>query len=264
MQASFLVTLLLRRGVKVRKTAIFLFILVFFFGFYFFGEEKKIDAVHDFDLFSTIASSGETLDITGWSLHARKKLDNGTQLEDVKEHAEQLKKKFPEDEWQWNYYTDQEKWKATAVKKSSSNLQENIQIISTLTKDNPQAYIIYEVQEKNSEIPGETRLKELDTKIYDIFWGNATIYTCIYGRMSAMMNKSMSEKADFLVNLFHAKKTEKMEEENFISISAYSSKLKNAYYFQNQKMNLQIALRSDEMGGITTFVIGTPIITIEY
>jgi len=49
-----------------------------------------------------------------------------------------------------------------------------------------------------------------------------------------------------------------------MSVSANSPMFTGSIENQRDNMNLQIGIRSERLGGKTTIVVGTPIITIEY
>jgi hypothetical protein len=78
------------------------------------------------------------------------------------------------------------------------------------------------------------------------------------------MESVLSVEIQDLLRAFNAKPVESLVEESFISVSAYTGLWKEALQTKKQEMNLQIALRKTRMGGQTTIVVGTPIITSEY
>ncbi|MFK4998774.1 YwmB family TATA-box binding protein [Bacillus sp. N9] len=55
-----------------------------------------------------------------------------------------------------------------------------------------------------------------------------------------------------------------MKESDFYSISAKSLRLNQPIAFTENGLNMQIGLRKTGSGSRTSFVIGTPILTIEY
>lgn len=60
------------------------------------------------------------------------------------------------------------------------------------------------------------------------------------------------------------KKVEGMEDENIISVSAYSSKLKEYIKLGSEKINLNVAIRYSSFDDKTYIWVATPIIAIEY
>lgn len=78
------------------------------------------------------------------------------------------------------------------------------------------------------------------------------------------MESVLSLQVKQLLTAFNAQQIESLMEESFVSVSAYTGLWEEALSSQQQEMNLQIALRKTGMGGQTTLVVGTPIITSEY
>jgi hypothetical protein len=75
------------------------------------------------------------------------------------------------------------------------------------------------------------------------------------------MDKVVPTIASDLMEIFDAKEIEALKEDNFMSVSANSPMFSDSI---GRDMNLQIGIRSEGLGGKTTIVVGTPIITIEY
>lgn len=221
------------------------------------GEKEELDLLM---LVSKIKS--ENIDINGWSLHVRERMEEHRK-EDVQKLFSQLRKKFPD--WDWAITSDKEKWAATASKATSNGINESIQLLSTLTEENPQTYMIYEVQGKNFTQKTEQFIKEdITGKLSDIFRGNATYFSCVQGQFNGNMNTTLPVAVNNLLNLYEAKEIESLQEENFISTTAYSPLFTEGLTTRNHEINLQLGIRNEGLGAETTFVVGTPIITIEY
>lgn len=92
------------------------------------------------------------------------------------------------------------------------------------------------------------------------------IYTCIAGEYG---KKLQNDKYDDILNKIlynmNAKVIEKVQEENFLSVSAYTKLLKENYLesFGN-KINLNIGIRYSENDEKTLIYIATPIIKLDY
>ncbi|MFC0475821.1 YwmB family TATA-box binding protein [Robertmurraya beringensis] len=225
---------------------------------------KTIVAEEQLDLL-TLASvvEGEQIPITGWSLHAREKVDHLDSLEDVKEFSNDLQKKFPE--WSWNVNSKANMWEATGISTTDHGPKEKIQVLTTLTNHQPQTYIIYEVNDvKFSQQTTQFLENELPLQLSDIFRGKPTIFSCIKGEFSDKMNKSLPDTVNRLLTQFKAEEIESLDENNFVSSSAYSPMLSETLTSNQKEMNLQVGLRTQGLGAKTTLVVGTPIITIEY
>jgi hypothetical protein len=257
--------MVLRGGeTKMKRKVTAIFALAVLIGVsLFYSGEKFAHGKNKHDLLTLVTIlKGENIDINGWSLHAREKLETDD-IEDVQKHVQNLKNKYPD--WTWAFESNPEKWEAAATKTSTQGIQESIQILSTLTNQNPQTYIIYEIQGKNFTQKTEQFIKEeLTGTLSDIFRGNATIFSCIKGEFNDKMSKGLPFTVNRLLNMFQAKEIESLNEENFISTSAYSPLLADGLTTIENDMNLQLGIRTEGLGAKTTIVVGTPIITIEY
>lgn len=67
-----------------------------------------------------------------------------------------------------------------------------------------------------------------------------------------------------MMTALNAKETEALKEDDLYSISAYSKQFSQSLPLKEKRMNLQIGLREEQLDANTSFVIGTPIITVEY
>lgn len=203
----------------------------------------------------------EEIHITQWSLYAREKVENLQSLKEVKDYANSLKKKFPN--WQWTVNEDSSHW-VLAGTSPSREQKEYIKLLASTT-NTPQTYIIYELKGSHFNKESEHFIKEQwSTTVFDIFRGNATIFSCVKGEFSDIINKTLPNSTNRLMSLFQAEKIESLEEKDFISISAYSPLFADSIKNNDKEMNVQIGMRSEGLGARTTLVVGTPIITIEY
>lgn len=230
---------------------------------FFYAGEKLVTAKKEHELLSLVTVlKSKNIDINEWSLHAREKFET-KRIEDIQQHVHQLKTQFPN--WTWKEISDNEKWQVTASNVSIQGIQENIQILTTLTSINPQSYIIYEVKGKNFTGKTEQFIKEDITGIIsDIFRGNTTFFSCIKGEINDKMNTTLPFTVNKILDKFQAVEVESLKETNFISTSAYSPLLANGLRTTKNNMNLQLGVRAEGLGAKTTLVVGTPIITIEY
>ena len=219
------------------------------------------DAEQEIQTLASVLQDEDIL-ITGWSLYARESLENVNGQEDVKGLVEDLKAKLPN--WTWTGGDGSNHGEIIAVSKSS-RLQEKIKIISTDTNGQVHTYILYEVRgqswNKNTEAFFN---KNLPSRIFDIFRGNATTFSCIEGVINDKINSALPVYKSKLLKAFNAKEIEGLEEASFISTSAFSPLFDKSLSSEHD-MNMQLGLRKTErLGGKTTIVVGTPIITIEY
>jgi len=219
------------------------------------------DAEHEIQTLASVLQN-ENILITGWSLYARETLENANGQEDVKDLVEDLKAKLPN--WTWTVGNDSNHGEIVAVSKSS-RLHEKMKIISTDINGQIHTYVMYEVRGQSWDKDTEAFLsKNLPSRIFDIFRGNATTFSCIEGVINDKIDSALPVYKSKLLKAFNAKEIEGLEEDSFISTSAFSPLFDKSLSSEHD-MNLQLGLRkTDRLGGKTTLVVGTPIITIEY
>ncbi|MGN7399365.1 YwmB family TATA-box binding protein [Cytobacillus praedii] len=203
----------------------------------------------------------ENILISEWSLHAREKMEMLDEAE-IKEYTKELQQQFPN--WEWSVQSSVGHSEAVAVLKHG-NKTETIKILSTPIKDQYQTYVIYEVKGQgwNQKVQ-ENLPKRIADRITDIFRGNATTFSCIKGEFNDKIDKTLPLEIKHLLAVFKAKEVEALKEDAFISSSAYSTMFSESVEAGEKEMNVQLGIRNQGMGGKTTIVVGTPIITIEY
>lgn len=204
----------------------------------------------------------EFIMINEWSLHTREKTENLQSLKEVTHFTHQLKKQYPH--WSWTEKTSGSHMETVAVHKSNTH-KETIKILSTPTKGGYQTYVIYEVNGHKWDDSLEKEISQLvQGRISDIFRENTTIFSCLKGEFNGKIDKTLPEELNRLQAAFHAEKIEALSEQQFISMSAYSTMFDQTVETNGKNMNLQIGIRDQGLGGKTTVVVGTPILTIEY
>ncbi|PKG22819.1 hypothetical protein CWS01_15200 [Niallia nealsonii] len=205
----------------------------------------------------------KNITINEWSLYAREKLENAQTYADTREYQTALNKKFPELKWQESK-SEQSKG-LHAIISSNETVEKTITISTSLTTKPSQTYVIYEVKGKDlTEIRKKEIKKEMQANISAIFQEKPTIFSCIKGEFNDKINEALPYYVNHFLKLFQAKQIEALEEDEFISASAYSPVFKEEINNGNQAINVQVGIRKQGMGGKTTFIVGTPIITIEY
>ncbi|MCM3574481.1 YwmB family TATA-box binding protein [Mesobacillus subterraneus] len=211
------------------------------------------DANHEIKTLASVLQD-ENILITGWSVYARETLEE----ENVDRLVRDLKTQLPN--WTWEGSNGE----ITAISKSAE-LQEKIKIVSTDTNGPIHTYVMYEVRGRYWNKNTETFLnKNLPGRIFDIFRGNATTFSCIEGEFNDKIKSALPVYKSKLLKAFKAEEVEGLEEETFISTSAVSP-LFDKSLSNEHEMNMQLGLRKTErLGAKTTLVVGTPIITIEY
>lgn len=213
--------------------------------------------------FITIASTlqDENIMIREWSLHAREKMENLQSIEDVRNYIGEMKQRFPD--WEWKMTTTKKHLEAVAVLKMEGKT-ESIKI-STPIKGQVQTYVLYEAKGLgwNRKLQLELQ-QQMSDRISDIFRGNPIFFSCMKGEFNDKMNKTLSKRMEQVLNAFQAKEIEGLKEETFMSTSAYTSMFAGSVETNGNEMNLQIGMRNQGLGGETTLIVGTPIVTIEY
>ncbi|MDP4162933.1 MAG: YwmB family TATA-box binding protein [Bacillota bacterium] len=206
----------------------------------------------------------ENIMLGEWTLHAREHLENLKNQKELKNYADDLKQKFPE--WKWSDTSTRQKWEVTAVSPTDENRQETIQLMATRTNQKPDAYIVYRVSGTTWNKTAESFFthKQFGDRLTDIFRGKPTIFSCIKGIVGDKMFKALPNSVNNVLSDFNAKEIEALKEDTFMSVTAYSPMFTESLTSKKGSMNLQVAVRSERLGGRTTIVVGTPIITIEY
>jgi len=249
--------------IKIDKILIVLFISVGLICLAFGNKSTIASTKLDLLTLSEILQKEENITIHEWSLHAREKLENVKSVEDAKSYQEELKKAFPDGNWE--EVKNHQSTKFIMNFSSSEFSEESITITTSLTTNDPSSYIIYEVKGKKIGDKEMKRVnKVISEKISVIFRDKPAIFSCIKGEFSDKMNETLPYYVNELLNAFDAKTIEALVEDDFVSTSAYTHVLEEGMENNEKAMNLQLGLRTHGMGEKTTFVVGTPIITIEY
>jgi hypothetical protein len=221
--------------------------------------EKDADLIK---IGSTLESEDILLD--EWTFYAREHLEGMKSEQEVKDYAKELQAKFPD--WEWSVNNTSQKWEVTAVSPTSKHHKEMLQIMATHKILPVNAYIVYSIscKEWNSATRAFFTTSQFKTRLTDIFRGEPTIFSCMKGTVDDKIVKSLPETVNHVLSKFKAKEIEALKEETFMSVSAESPMFTGSIENQRDHMNLQIGIRSEGLGGKTTIVVGTPIITIEY
>ncbi len=237
---------------------------VFFVVFMFLLKlwNFPVNAKNETDLLKIVALlQNEKINITEWSLYARERVGHFENLDEVKKYGHALKKKFPH--WQWETETVAGRWELKGIH-PKDGFEEVIKVLANL-EGAPHAYVVYELRGQAFTEESERFIKEQWNAVaFDIFRGNASIFSCVKGEWNDNIETTLPKSAERLLALLQAEKKESIEEKHFISTSAYSPIFADSIHHGEQEINVQIGIRSGGLGAKTTLVVGTPIITIEY
>ncbi|SEN50836.1 TATA-box binding [Mesobacillus persicus] len=238
--------------------------IIIIIGFFMFQLGNKTSIAKFEQDLTTLVSvlQDEHILITEWSLYSRETLEKVTTEQERAQFVADLKKKFSD--WSWSETRDADHYTITATP-VSSNYTEKIKIVSTETLGQLHTYAMYEVKGQKWDQQSEGFVsKEWQDRLLDIFTGKASTFSCVKGEFSDKMDEALPTYMNRLLASFNAEEIEALEEDNFLSTSAFSP-LFSGTISKDHDMNLQLGLRKpDGMGGNTTLVVGTPIITIEY
>jgi hypothetical protein len=188
-----------------------------------------------------------------WSAYSREELTvmNTTEVNELIEGIQENKKGFMCTEKIENDHHSK-----VVGTKNNSYVDERIAIATYENREKYTVNISYQVvaKELNSDIINE---------ILPNITGSSTFYM-IQGSMEDP-NMSLQDLVQSLVRDFSGEVKEGIIEDDFISVSAYNLR----WFFtipleQNDKMNLQIGVRSVAHTDIVDVTIGTPIITVEH
>ncbi|EIT83869.1 hypothetical protein A374_17579 [Fictibacillus macauensis ZFHKF-1] len=166
----------------------------------------------------------------------------------------------------WSAINEKEHNKVVGVRKSNEGrLVERLTLVSYPQKDKLVAYLVYKVEGKGWNGNEFARFQSnFQNKVNTYFTGKSTTFSCISGVHNGTMDVGLYNSALKLMTTFSAVPVEELKEETFVSISAYNKEWNDQLITAHQAMNLQIAIRSEGIGGKTVVTIGTPIITSEY
>ncbi|MCM3163804.1 YwmB family TATA-box binding protein [Metabacillus litoralis] len=200
----------------------------------------------------------QDIDIKEWSLYAKQVVSNKS-IGEVKQMTDQYR------QFNWTFSEDDNVHKAIGVYNNrEKNVTEKLQILNTLTNNQSQSYILYEVKGVNSQKNWNNINEYFQTNAFDIFHEKPTTFACMAGIINDNMEGVLNQKSKNLLKEFEAKPVEQLQEPDFLSVSAKTPIWEDTIPTDENNMNIQIALRTDGLGGKTTVVIGTPIITSEY
>ncbi|WLD93141.1 YwmB family TATA-box binding protein [Alkalihalobacillus sp. AL-G] len=248
-------------GKKVLMTGLMLTILLACFS----GAQAKQSNWNDQALVQiTSVMQQSDIDIKNWSLYGKSTSGFVSDFTGYVNVVESLQAKSPSFNWE-KIIESNEHWSVTGFNIHSSGIKERVSVFAYPHKKQYKTYIIYEVEghDWNSQV-WDSFKPEFRKKVQWFLGESPSIYTCVQGTDSGTIDIVLQKMAKQLVQSFNATTVEALYEETFLSLSAYTDQWKHSILTDQQKMNLQIGLRTHGIGGKTTITIGTPIITTEY
>ncbi|WP_070120163.1 YwmB family TATA-box binding protein [Bacillus marinisedimentorum] len=224
-------------------------------------EHQALESIPE--MVDAVRENGHTLE--EWSIYTRETIDGIRSFQDFEEELNRFKTATGFKNWQLERTADG--WKAFGASTDAAKVNERITFIqSTPLNGKPHAYVIYEAsgkywKEYEWQNNWSTRIM---SNIDNIFLETSTIFSCVRARTSGMMESVLYNHANKLLDEFEAKEIERLDEEHFVSVSAYTQEWEQVIPAKEGSMNLQVAIRTLPDENTTEVVIGTPIITSEY
>ncbi|MFC3886439.1 YwmB family TATA-box binding protein [Bacillus songklensis] len=242
------------------------FLAIFFLAFFIYYGNYVTVATKEEPALPQIINilKDQPVQINEWSLYAREALSTIKDKKSFEAKFLELKETFPS--FDWEIKGERETWRATGTSQhQDSSLKEEIELVWTLKNERAYTYLLYSVKgDKWEDKQAHEYVETYDKHYHKLFTFNPIIFSCVKGQFNDKIESVLSLKVRQLLDEFQAVPTESLIEESFVSVSAYTEMWKEALPTRQHRMNLQIGLRETGMGGKTTFVVGTPIITSEY
>ncbi len=132
-------------------------------------------------------------------------------------------------------------------------------------KNSKEFYIIVDILNNKVYKNIENIYVKLENEL-EKYSNQVNINVCIAGEYTKKLkNTKISDILQKILYNMYAEKIDDIEEENFLSVNAYSKLLKeNNLKYLNREMNLNIGIRYSEDDDRTTIYMATPIIKIDY
>ncbi|MCU9613293.1 YwmB family TATA-box binding protein [Caldibacillus lycopersici] len=248
-----------------RKLLVQMTVCVAFFIIILTFNEKEALVANQSDLNKMIdviqKSDGS---VSEWSFFAREELEPSLTTNDLEKLKEQWEKKFPQ--FKWEKTLEDGHWQLIGTSNNEEQqYREKLQVVANLNENNLQGFVLYELKGYRwNNAMGNIVDEKSDQFFPQIFQKTPMKFSCIKGDFGDKMNIAVMEKSKQLNKEFNGKIVEKLAEQNFVSLTINSPYFKNQLPTEQGSFNMQISLRSDDRNEKTTFVIGTPILTIEY
>lgn len=166
-----------------------------------------------------------------------------------------------EDEIKWSIKEDENQVKVYArIKNDIYNLS-----FVAIKKNNKEYYIIIDIL-NNKVYKNIVDIYENLNTTLNKYSDDVQISTCIAGEYTK--NLHLDKCDDILQNILYnmnAKEIDRVDEENFVSVTAYSNLLaENDLEYLDNKINFNIGIRYSENEDKTLIYIATPIIKLDY
>ncbi|WP_373599838.1 YwmB family TATA-box binding protein [Paraclostridium bifermentans] len=140
----------------------------------------------------------------------------------------------------------------------------NISIIA-VNKSNNESYIMVDILE-NKVYKDIVDIYTVLEETLSNFSNKVDIYTCIAGEYKKRLQLyKYDDILDKILYNMNAKEIDRVEDENFVSVTAFSKEIKTDYLeYLGNKVNLNIGIRYSENEEKTMIYVATPIIRLDY
>ena len=204
-------------------------------------------------------------EITQWSILAREQLPQHFSIHDLESLFQQWQQRHPTFQWKKEIDQDQGQLKMIGSKQNDSlHSVETLQLVATTNGPAVEGFILYQVDGTiwNQEMEEQIK-RNINDNFPVIFQKTPTIFSCVKGYFNDKMDTVVME-SERLKQGFQGEIIEKLEEENLVALTVKSPFFLAEMPTANGTFNMQMVLSENELNEKTTFVIGTPILTIEY
>ena len=236
--------------------------LIIFFIHMISGNQAKVANQTDLNKIMDVITEHHGI-VHEWSVLAREELKAGTTIAELERMAKKWQQLWPQFAWKQEIIGD--KWYFTGILTDPAlQYAEKLQIAANLMNETAEGFILYEINgtEWNHNVK-QIADEMLLNRLSKTFHKQPTIFSCIEGEFDAIIS-NIAQKSKQLNETVNGKIIEKLEENNFISLTIESPLFYDGIPSDKGTINLQFALRKNDKDSTTTFVIGTPILTIEY
>ena len=145
------------------------------------------------------------------------------------------------------------------------NDQDTSILVTGLKKNDKESHIVIDILNNKVYKNIENNYQDLKNKL-DTDYNRKDINLCIAGEYTKKLQKTkINDILQKILYNMYAKEIDAIEDENFLSVNAYSKLLKeNNIDYLYKEMNLNIGIRYSEDDDRTMIYIATPIIKIDY
>lgn len=206
------------------------------------------------------------IDIEKLSLNFSDRINSYKDPNDISSLSKELEKAFSIDLKQISKNKELVKFQGIKSVPSLNDMEMKVALAGTLNSSG--VYDVYLIINTFSDVTDRYNFAK-----YHRYLRESLQNVGVTSEISVNIQGSLDQKTTFkarkeiVMDLFknlNASISEGLNEKELISLTGFSEELNSSLKSNNNKVNIQIASRSNTLDGKTTFTIGTPLITIEY